>query len=262
MKKILCPTNFSDCSVNAIAYASKLAHATGSGLTLMKAESVLEPADLDAVNDNLEVQAKVVRQMFNIPCDFMIDDTMKTLSGSISDCARDYDLVVMGTDGPDGLFELFFGTNAYNASLKSDTPVLIVPEGVVFTAATSIAYAFNYLQEIDVPMGKLLDFALALQSSITVVAVVESPHSSSTNAALRDRERTLKNLYSEAVPVSFDTVRSDNPAEGIHDYMVHSQADVLAICTKDRGLAWRTFHHSVTKYITAICNYPLFIFHG
>jgi hypothetical protein len=42
MKKILCPTDFSETAHNAIAYAAKLAKATNCELTLLNVQSMFD----------------------------------------------------------------------------------------------------------------------------------------------------------------------------------------------------------------------------
>ena len=55
MKKILCPTDFSDTALNGIVYAAKFAHHIGATLTLFNVQSLFNINPLDVV------QGKIVR---------------------------------------------------------------------------------------------------------------------------------------------------------------------------------------------------------
>ena len=49
MKKILCPTDFSDTAQNAVAYAAKLAQAMHADLTLLNVQSVFDFTPVEVV---------------------------------------------------------------------------------------------------------------------------------------------------------------------------------------------------------------------
>jgi hypothetical protein len=73
MKKILCPTDFSNTAQNGIAYAAKLAKVINGELTLLHVHSLLEfaPAesgkDLASITQQLESQSDEINRTFHVP---------------------------------------------------------------------------------------------------------------------------------------------------------------------------------------------------
>src|SRR5687768_4757067 len=123
MKKILCPTDFSYAAHCAIAYAAKLAHATNSELTLLHIHSVfdLDPVDIITGNqtvigkiaERLEAQTTQVGKAFRINCNAEVEGSVSRLSSVIREKGKNYDLIVMGSDGCGDLYQFFAGSNTY-----------------------------------------------------------------------------------------------------------------------------------------------------
>src|SRR5678815_4171956 len=78
MKKILCPTDFSETANSGVVYAAKLAKATGCILTLLHVRSVFDYAfpelndgpivSTDEITAQLEAQSREISQTFKISC--------------------------------------------------------------------------------------------------------------------------------------------------------------------------------------------------
>ena len=140
MKKILCPIDFSDTAQNGIAYAAKLAKASGSTLTLLNIQPSSSPVSaaenellLNAVAERLEELGKEVRSFFKISCDAEILQSGGLLSDAIAHRGDDYSMIVMGTHGVENLIEFFRGSNTYNAIRRSKIPVLLVPRDIIYS---------------------------------------------------------------------------------------------------------------------------------
>jgi nucleotide-binding universal stress UspA family protein len=271
MKKILCPTDFSEAAQNATAYAAKLAQVTHCHLTLLNVQSVfdLTPAEvvrgkeitIEFVNERLEAESVQIGKSFKISCDTDVEPSARRLSKVIADKAKDYDLIVMGTDGPADLYQFFNGSNTYNAVVQSETPVLLVPNGYVFSEIKTITYAFDYLRERDLPMDKLIPLVTALKSELTILQVMEESPSEVADEDLKDLQTIIRNFYRNKVTFNFDTIRSEEIPQSINSYILRNQSDALALCSIHRNLLQRLFHKSVIKSLTAYCNYPVFVFH-
>ena len=271
MKNILCPTDFSDAAHGAIAYAAKLAQATDGELTLLHVHSIFDLAPAGIIRggqmttaeiaERLEAQSREVSKTFRISCYAELESSFSKLSSVIRDKGKDYDLIVMGSDGPDDLYQFFSGSNTYNASTKSDVPVLVIPTGHVYTEIKTIVYAFDYLKERKLPLTRLIPWMKVLKCELTVLQVMEEAYSEEAEDDLRELQFILRNMSGDHFNCKYDTIRSSDIAQGINSYILRNQPDALALCSIHRNLVEKIFHKSIIKKISAVCSYPVFVFH-
>src|SRR5687768_7069803 len=145
MKKILCPTDFSDSSQNAIAYAAKFAKATDASLTLLNIQPAPSPAltseselVVGAVSERLDELSKEVRQFFKISCEAEVIQSARLLTDALVERAEDYGLIIMGTHGVNSLTEFFVGSKTYHAMRKSKIPAMLIPSDCIFSEITKV----------------------------------------------------------------------------------------------------------------------------
>ena len=268
MKKILCPTDFSKTALNGIAYAAKLAKVINGELTLLNVHSLIEfvppdsGKDLASITQQLQSQSDEINRTFHVPCNAVVETTLRKLSSVIHDLSAEYDLVIMGSNGPDNIYQFLTGTNAYNAAVTSKVPVLIVPEEYVYSEIRKIVYAFDYLKERRLPLEELAVFASALKCEITVLEVMEEVESKGAEEDLREMQMIMQNLYSRDLPLKYETLKSSDIALTINRYISNAQPDVLAVCSLHMNVLQRLFHKSVIKNIAATSDYPVFVFHA
>ncbi len=270
MKKILCPTDFSEVANNAIAYAAKLAHATNSSLTLFNVQSLFDLAPVEIVTgrdrtinravQSLESLSLQVSKVFKISCYAEIESSSRKLSQVINEKATNFDLVVMGSNGPDDLYQFFNGSNAYNALLKTKTPLLLIPADYMYSEIESVVYAFDYLRERNLSFEGLTPFIKALNCDLKVLQVMEEAYGKEVEDDLAELQFIIKSTHDD-VDYKFDTVRSSEISEGINDYILNNRIDVLALCSVHRSVMQRLFHKSVIQRVTSVCTYPIYIFH-
>jgi nucleotide-binding universal stress UspA family protein len=272
MKKILCPTDFSTTALNAIAYAAKLAKATGCTLTLLHVQSVFnfsfapmtdEPPSPDIqVAEQLDAQSKEISKTFKISCYAEVVSKFSKLSNVINDAGREYDLIVMGSNGADDLYQFFSGSNTYNAIVKSNTPVLLVPENYTYCEIKTMVYAYDYLSARNLPIVHLAPFVKAVNCKLTVLQVMEEAFSQEAEDDLRELQFIFKTYKVEDIDSEYVTIKSSAIPQGINSYIVRNQPDVLALCSVHKNLLENIFHKSSIKSITAMTDYPVFVFHA
>ncbi|MCD9019172.1 universal stress protein [Parachryseolinea silvisoli] len=270
MKKILCPTDFSEASNNAIAYAGKLAQRLQGTVTLLHVQSVYDLSPTEIIRDAetatiamlpvLEAQSEEVTRAFKVPCYVITETTSRKLSTVIRDNAQEFDLVVMGSNGPDDVYQLFFGTNTYNAITKSNTPVIVVPAGCVYHDLKSIVYAFDYLRNRALPRTQLLPLLQKFSTKLTVLQVMEVAYSQDAEDDLSELQYILSTYQPPELHVEYDTLHASDISASINEYVLKMQPDALALCSEHHGLITQVFHKSVIKNLTAICSYPIIVF--
>lgn len=272
MKKILCPTDFSDAAFNAIAYAAKFVQATGAELILYHVQSLTERMIQEVIFSNSISTPNLLRELqgisrelsitFKISCYADVEASRETLAKTIERKASDYDLIIMGTGGDDDLFDFLAGSNTYNVIRKSKIPVLVVPPKCTYSRIDKIVYAFNYLRERSLPLEQLIPWIEILKCELTVLQIMEEAQSTEVDNELRELQSIVSDSQS-GVQISFDSTRTSNVSEGISTYIGNKGFDALALCTHHKTFLENLFHKSVIRKNigSQTSNFPLFVFH-
>jgi len=268
MKKILCPTDFSSTAEQGIAYAAKLAKKTRSEITLLNVQTALSlpPTEVikgkflatEPMRERLEEKSYQVTNDFQVDCLSDVEPSNASLSEIITQRAKDFDLIVMGTEGADSLTDFFFGTNAYQVAKESKTPVLLVPAGCEYKPLLNIVYAFDYEGRKKIPLEKATEWAHLLGAKINVLQVKERY---SREIELNSKEIEEKNKLHENTVERYNTVYANNLVESIENFVAEHKADALALCFISHPLLEVPFHKRLIKAITNKPKYPLFLFH-
>jgi hypothetical protein len=88
---------------------------------------------LQYIADELEECIEVSRA-FKISYSSEVVSSVRPLSSVINGRARNFDLVVMGSNGAEDLYELLGGSNTYKTIVNSQTPLLMVPVDYIYSA--------------------------------------------------------------------------------------------------------------------------------
>lgn len=269
MKKILCPTDFSDTAQNAIAYAAKLSKVTGAVLKLVNVQpshAIFNTIDhelaVGAIAERLEELGEEVRRFLKISCETEVIQSPSLLSDAIAQSSNDSDIIVMGTHGVESLLEFFRGSNTYHAIRRSNIPVMLIPEECIYSEIREVVYAYDYLGERKLPIRQLKSFINSLSCELTVLQVNEEAISNDANEEMKELQYIISEHWKdEDTPIRFDSVRSADIAPAINSYIHRNKSDVLALCTTHRNFLQDMFHKSVIKTMSEIANYPVLVFH-
>ena len=272
MKKILCPTDFSDTAISGITYAAKLAKRIGAEITLFNvvALSDLLPEEVlmgEQINSQqarlrLERQSIEVTKVFKVPCYGDAVATPTSITNMIKRKASDYDLMVMGSNGMDHFTQHLTGSNTYRVIKKTSLPVIMVPKDFIYNEIGHVVYAYAYSEHPDLPIQQLISFCKLTQSYLTVLEVVQEEKIDSEEQQWKNTFSKVRDFYKEDVTIRFESIRTEDVTEGIEEYMDRSDADLLALCSEHHNFIRDIFHKSVIKSITASANYPVLVFHS
>jgi nucleotide-binding universal stress UspA family protein len=272
MLKILCPTDFSEPAINAMGYAAKFAQATNAELILLNVQSIfnLTPNELvrgkgptlAAINEQLESQCKEISRTFKISCYAEVELSGRSLASVIEQKSLDFDLILMGTNGIADYIEFFTGSDTYKVIKAVSIPVLLIPTECAYSPISSIVYAVDLQTGENFPLRELLHtWAKLLKSRICILQVIQRHHNPEIEKELKRNQLEIKDFYGEEVPLQFDTIWSSEIASSIHSYMLRTESDALALYGKHHGFIEGLFHKSVTKVLSSIARYPVFVFH-
>lgn len=272
MKKILCPTDFSDAALSGISYAAKLAKRLGAEITLFNVvslgdllpEEILmgEQINTEQAKQRLERQSIEVTKVFKVPCYGDAVATPMSFTKMIKRKAADFDLMVMGSNGPDDFFQSLMGSNTYQVMKNTLLPVIMVPKDFIYNDVSHVVYAYAYSEHPDLPIQQLVSFCKGTQSNLTILEIVQKVKNDSIEQQWKNTFNKLRDFYKEEVVIRFASVNTDNVTEGIEEFMKQSEADLLALCSEHHPFIRDLFHKSVIKSITARAYYPVMVFHA
>lgn len=273
MRRILCPTDFSDASTSGIAYAAKLAKKLGAELTLFNVvalthllpEEMLmgEKVNVDPVKARLETQSMEVAQVFKISCSSEAQSTISSVTDVIASKALGFDLVVMGTNGIDEFSQFILGSKTYQAMRKLQKPIIMVPQDTLYCEPEAILYAYDYWKNKDVPLAQILSFSKLVECrNIIVLLVMEEPISAEAEEELAQYQFSLKKLYQAEINLTFETIFSTNTIEAIDTYMKENENYLLALYSEHHSFAASWFHKSIIKSIAGSAHFPVLVFHS
>jgi nucleotide-binding universal stress UspA family protein len=270
MKKILCPTDFSATADNAVAYAAKLSQRTGAHLALFNVQSLVDRTPEEAIlgeqvnallaYDRLEELSREVSKVFKISCNGNVATTISGLSGIIESEAGGHDLIVMGTNGPDSIYQFLFGSHSYRLAKQTALPVLIIPHGCGYSDIQQTAFAFDYWRSNTLPMKQLAKVIKSLKSKLTVLEVLEESYSRKAEEEIIADQQLLRDAYHE-IELQFHTLYTSHVAQALDEYVREGKVDLLALCTQHQNFIDRLFHKSLIKELSRIATYPLLILH-
>lgn len=139
-KKILCPIDYSDCSMNALGYAVKMAIKDSARLYLMYVECVFDYGGLkfgyEGILDPDTVVKMKKKLMDSVPEDVREYISIETLiaigipADEIIKVARRkrIDAIVMGTHGRAGISHMVIGSVTEKVIRASPCPVLCIKD--------------------------------------------------------------------------------------------------------------------------------------
>lgn len=273
MRTFLIPTDFSAAANNAVEYAAKLAQKAGAKLELINvklpdsAEIVTEPENCRYIRKTpeiLEDMSSSIRDTFSIPCTFIAEKTDYTLQIAISDLSSEKDLIIMGSNGTDDLYQYLFGTNTYKVIKKAKCPVLVVPEGSNFKAIKKIVFAWDYTLNNRTSLLQMCCLMEDFQPEITLLHISRKNTPVSNEVFDAIKEETCS-CVSENINIRFDRIfceDTENFTDKMIDYMFDNDADLLAVAYYERGFIQQLFHGSVLRKLTDTVNYPLLVLHA
>jgi nucleotide-binding universal stress UspA family protein len=272
MKKIFCPTDFSETANNAIAYSAKLAKKIGAAVTLFNVQSLAnltlqeafmgEGVNAAIAGKRLEEQRDEVQKVFKISCEAEVATSVASVVSLIGATGSDYDLIVMGSKGPDDLRHLLLGSNTYQVIRTSSIPLLLIPQGCAYSEVRTIVYAFDYWHTGELPLAQLVAWAKTLGADLRVLQVTEEPYSRKAEEEILAKQEAFLDLYKDEIPISYKTIYAADMVDGLDGYMLRSKSEMLALYAGHQGFLKKVFHKSVIRELSSKATYPLFIFHA
>lgn len=262
MAHILLPTDFSDASMHAAAYAVRLFGRSGNTYTLLHAY-----ADVTVVDPGLAMTMPALIKESNNRLVEFTDKFVRTtgagvvqrdlIYGPLAPLVEDkatsagVDIVVMGREGTGGAF---FGSNSVDVIKRSSVPVLVVPANAPIVAPKNILLADDY-EDIRVrDLSILREIAMRSMADVLVAHCDQEVAHGAAHWSNGIYEIALK-----GVPHSFLTAHGHGAVHSIERLAEHRHADMIAVLHRHIGVLARLFNPSTSKELILHARKPLLV---
>jgi nucleotide-binding universal stress UspA family protein len=280
METILCPTDFSPASTNALQYADQLAHWMQARLVLfhniyepampahqsfggvLYEEPIRDPGHRQALLDRLEAwKEKLAGAGGSQPVPYESQVRYGETEDNIAAAALAHQaaLVVLGSKHSEGLKQLLKGSVVDKVIRQAPCPVLIIPPHTVFKPLNRIVYASGLVGEAGPEAGFMARLAAMFQARILFLHILPE-------YSARDREQAeaAYEVFSHqlpATPTTFHLETHANIGEGISQFTQRHQADLLVMGYHPQRSWERFLFVNYTRKMAAHADLPLLIIH-
>ena len=213
MKNILCPTDFTETAQDAVVFAAKVCQKTGSQLTLFHALTFGElvpnefiwgrTVTVEATQYHLDELCLEIKQVYKISCEAEVEPSNRSIAQIIKDECDRFDLVIMGTNGPDNFYEYFAGSNTYQVAKDTEKPLLVLPSQYQYQEIRELVCASDYLHNHDAQYNQLFTWASLLKAHVTMLQVLPEQERAGESESLKLRQFQLRKLFNGRLSLDF-----------------------------------------------------------
>lgn len=263
MARILIPTDFSENSLHAAAYAVELFGRAGNQYVLLHTfmDASVDPYLSASFTNELMKASEDGLRLFS---DRFVGRTgaegveqrvlYGTLAPVVSDLFKDgsVDLVVMGKRGQ--ARAMFFGSNVVDVIKHGHASVLIVPEDAPNTEMKHILLADDHEEIFPSDLSLLRRIALMKKAEVLVAHMemeLAEGHDHWSNA--------LYEIALEGVPHTFTTAHGREAVHGLEHMAHRRRMDMIVILHRHLGLLEGLFHRSAAKELALETDIPLLV---
>ncbi|WP_298516803.1 universal stress protein [uncultured Kordia sp.] len=260
MKNILLPTDFSENSWNAIAYALEFLKDTTCNFYMLHVANTITTTDCKAAFQKLQTRISTKfpsnqnHHFFTlIECDSFI----QSVRNQVAD--KKIDIIIMGAKGASSAHTNIIGTYAENVIKKVKCKLLIVPENATYTMFDEVAFPTDFTLASDIqtlaPIHSFLD------KKITSLRVL---HINKVTNHLNQQQQANKALledFLEGRSYSFHFVSNANIETAVENFITRKTIDLMIMVAKNLNYFKQILFHSNVDHISYHRNIPFLVLH-
>lgn len=269
MKLIIVPTDFSPLADNALKYAMDLASAMDGSLMLVNVYQLpISFSEVPMVTISVDELRKISEEKLaenKKQIERITGGKLKIYTESkLGDVADEVDklctilnpfAVVMGTRGVTGAGRFFLGSNSLSVIGKINAPVFVIPPGATFKPIRKIGLATDLRNVVDTtsvaPIKSLVNL---FKAELHVLNVdFERRHFTSYTP---EETLNLDTMLSGMNP-TFDFIEDKDVDEGINEFAVKNNIDLLITLPRKHKLIESLFEKSFTRELIHHTSIPL-----
>lgn len=274
MKHILVAIDFSQTSISAFYYASKLAELMKARLTVLHVVSIPLTTETGIISASYSIPFNVANEKMDyfinelpqehnlqIP-DIQIDSVVETGSPVITIATytkeNDVDLLVMGTIEKSSIFQRVLGS-VTSATINSiSIPVLLIHRNTQFVKASKSVFGIDdkgNLEDALEHYNKLNKYMNAYTEFVHIKS------EDNVSMGLVKSEIIHELMDEEEVQYAFEIkeIPGDSPDQDIVDYSIFSKADLLVLIHHEKNIFQRLFRGSTSFSAANKIHIPVLI---
>jgi nucleotide-binding universal stress UspA family protein len=280
METILCPTDFSAASRNALRYADQLARWMQARLILfhnipepampahqsfggvLYAEPIRDPGYRQARQDRLEAWKDQLAspggsQPIGYESHVRYGLTQDNIAAEA--LANQANLIVLGSKHNEGLKRIIKGSVVSGVIRQSPCPVLIIPPHALFKPLTRLVYASSLMGEEAADAGFIARLAALFQARILFLHILME-----YSAQEREQAEAAYDQFRQRLPqtdTAFYLETHADIGEGISQFTHRYQADLLIMGYHPHSSWESLLLENYTKKMASHPDLPLLIIH-
>lgn len=270
---ILCPTDFSECSLNAIEYASRLGEKYQANLVLFHVLNREDYLKLSPSDTEGKYQEEFVLQKLKNLQKTVLEESLakglkdcqvalkegKIVQGTL-DFAKEINagLIVVGTEGMNELRQNIIGSRSSQLVEQSDRDILVVPRRVFFKKPRKLVFASDYLEEDKLAIQKVVEWATFFDAEIDLVHISSSQKTIEKALHLTMIEEIKPFVRYDKINFVLKSFR-DDLALGLENYLQASKGDMLVTLSKKKSFFDQIFSKNLSKKMSYFINKPLWV---
>jgi nucleotide-binding universal stress UspA family protein len=270
MKTIVCPTDFSKISTQAIEYASAIGNDFKSEVILLhvyEAPTLYSDLPMEAIRnqeedyktnakDKLEkLVLKLKKKYKDVNFETHLIEGERALEINSFAKKRNADMIVIGKTSESKIKRLLLGSTAAAIIGKSDCPVLCIPPDNEFKQIKKIVFATDLHEDNIGSAHSITSFAAHFNAEIIFV-FVDDEHMIHSDEKINEMTQKIKKRI-KYPKMSGYISKSTSISKGIEYFLEKNKADLLVMFTHSRHFPGSVFNQSVTKIISYKTKIPL-----
>lgn len=274
MKKILVPTDFSECAIAAANYGLSIARRANAEIHFL--HIITPPVDwvkLPLEKEHLYPETKAEIGRANHELNQLKSRAEKLglkaevfLSFNKSRDGIDqhikehgHDLIVMGSHGASGFKELI-GSNTQKVVRHSPAPVLVVKNEPDEQGLKNLVFASTFERDAQAPFQKVLAFADLMDAHVHLV-YVNVPYDFKETEEIEERMNPFISQCSDG-SCSSEIYNALNVEQGIRKFAASKQADLISLATHGKTGFLRMFSPSIAESLGNHAELPVLSFNS
>lgn len=270
MKKILVPTDFSECAQNAEKYAFFLAQKIDAELVflhvintqvdwskLTKEQEDFFPDSKEAIAHSKKRLNELVKHAESNKIKSRKVLIFNNTNEKIHRFAEDehIDLVVMGSHGVYGFKDYILGTNTYSMMRNSKVPVIVVKKLPEKLKLEKLVIATNFKAETGITFRMVENLMEILQVKLIVLYVNTPTYFLETNDIMNIGKTFLDEFASYEHEIHIiDSFREER---GIVQFAEKTNSDGIAVITHGKSDLQQYFSPSVSENLVGLTEKPI-----
>ena len=273
MKKILVPTDFSECAAKAVSAALKLAATTEFQIHFLHVADI--PIDWQRLTDNEKLYPEVAKKVkkYHSLLDQLVDTTKRQgISAhkylvfnknyqAILEHLDQYkiDLVVMGSRGASGLKEWLVGSNTQKIVRFSPVPVLVIKEDMQEFKIDHMVFVSDFDEEVMDQFKVYIEFIQQLNAKLSLL-FINTPENFTDTITTKIRMGN----YALHAPGTIDNTYIFNHydfMQGLDAFCQEHQIDAIGMITHGNSSGMHLFNNSLTEKVVNHVKLPVLTMH-